>query len=241
MNNCPEWFHELAKRRLSLAATRVGLVLFDAGSRSVDVAGNPVYRGQVSLSQLEKLTCLTRRSVLNGLEELQDLAGLVRHAAVVRNLPWGYTIPVVQNAPPRGSVKSTPRRLPAAAVVKLGSAKSTPLSEEEDLSSSSTEGLLREAQKVHLQNQEGTVKALAALGADDPLEFLRKFPLEQVQAWVRWAQAQPPGKFKNLPGFIFRKLQEGKEPLPVKAAPDLAKGADPAEFTRGQYGHIYRY
>ena len=92
----PEWFLDLAQKHLSLAPIRVGLALFKAGTRAVDTSGNPIIHGAVSLSQLQRLTHLSRQAVINGLEDLEELAGLVRHPALRARAPWGYALPLVK-------------------------------------------------------------------------------------------------------------------------------------------------
>ncbi len=79
---------------------------------------------------------------------------------------------------------------------------------------------------------------LVELGVTDPQDFLGKFALERVSAWVKWVLAQPKGRHRNPAGFIFRKLEEGKAPPELVAG---TAGADPRQFTRGKYGHVYKY
>ncbi len=82
------------------------------------------------------------------------------------------------------------------------------------------------------QDQAELLADLTELGAGDPQDFLRKFASERVAAWVGWALAQPQGRLRNPAGYIFRKLEEGKEP----PKPDRVR-----QFTRGKYGHTYRH
>ena len=81
---------------------------------------------------------------------------------------------------------------------------------------------------------------LVELGVTDPQDFLGKFALERVSAWVKWVLAQPKGRHRNPAGLIFRKLQEGKDP-PALPGAGLDQGADPRQFTKGKYGHVYKY
>jgi len=78
---------------------------------------------------------------------------------------------------------------------------------------------------------EGLLSDLAELGATDPQEFLDKFPLEKVQAWVDWALRQPQGKLKNPAGLIYVRLEKNKD-APPEPNPER-------KFKRGKYGHIY--
>lgn len=74
---------------------------------------------------------------------------------------------------------------------------------------------------------------LTELGAGDPQDFLGKFALERVAAWVKWALAQPAGRLRNPAGYIFRKLEEGKDP-PTEPNPWR-------RIARGKYGHLVKH
>lgn len=248
----PEWFLALAQKHLSLAPIRVGLALFQAGTRTVDTGGNPIIHGQLSLSQLQRLTHLSRPAVINGLQDLEELAGLVRHESHRARAPWGYALPLVKIVDRDALVKiidqmeagtgkeSRPHGSSGEeeeGVGGGGEGGSTVLNNQDPPTPPPPRGLLGggltgEQSRPVTQDQAELLADLTELGVGDPQEFLEKFPRERVQAWVAWIQQQPQGRFKNPAGFIFRKLEEGKEP-PV---PDRVR-----QFTRGKYGHAYRH
>jgi len=224
----PEWFLALAQKHLSLAPIRVGLALFQAGTQTVDAGGNPIIRGQVSLSQLQKHTRLSRQAVLDGLEDLEELAGLVRHPGLRTGIPSGYALPLVRKVDQLQLPPGQDSRPPIVVGGDHNIDKSTTTTEvvkEVDHPSGA-------AATPSEPNQE-LLEELAELGSGSPEEFLANFPPERVSAWVQWALAQPQGRLRNPAGYIFRKLEEGKDP-PVETSMER-------KFTRGRYGHIYRH
>ena len=225
----PEWFLALAQKHLSLAPIRVGLALFQTGTRAVDRDGNPIVHGQVSLSQLQKLTRLSRQAVLDGLEDLEELAGLVRHPGLRTGVPSGYALPLVRKVDQPQIPPGQDSRPPLVVEGDLNIDKSTTMPvnnvDHPDVSPSGPGAAPSEP------NQE-LLEKLAELGSGDPKQFL-VFPLERVSAWVEWALAQPQGRLRNPAGYIFRQLEEDKD---VPAEPSMV-----SKFTRGRYGHVYRH
>lgn len=240
----PTWFLISCRRSLRPAAVRVGLALYETGSPTVDAAGNRVIHSQVSLTHLQQLTHLGRHAILDGLEQLEDCAGLVRHHPLGRRAAMGYTLPETR---PTGA-NFTPVKTPEATygAQRSGANFTPPLEEEEGISidlqniPSSTGGSGGGNKNAPAGAQQALLQALVALGADDPQLFLEQFPQELIQAWVDWAQSQPQGKLRNPAGFIYRKLQKGLPPA-VKPVYDPKKGADPRDFTRGKYGKLIKY
>ncbi|MBU2009679.1 MAG: hypothetical protein KJ624_07590, partial [Chloroflexi bacterium] len=219
-----------AQKHLSLAPIRVGLALFQAGTRTVDAGGNPIIRGQVSLSQLQKLTRLSRQAVLDGLEDLEELAGLVRHPGLRTGVPSGYALPLVRKVDQPQIPPGQDSRPPIVVGGGPDIDKSTTTTPVQNVDHPDDPPSGPDAAPSE-PNQE-LLDKLAELGSGDPQQFL-EFPLERVSAWVEWALAQPQGRLRNPAGYIFRKLEEGKDP---PAEPNLV-----ARMTRGKYGHVYRH
>ena len=241
----PDWFLVSARRSLRLSAVRVGLTLYELGHPGVDAGGNQVVEVKVSLTRLQQLTHLGRHGVIDGLEQLEDAAGLVRHPPQVPKTPTGYTLPkekmtgvntapVVSPGPTFGGIRTGVNTAPPILV-----------DEDEDLSldkesTSSSPGVVKGSVNSAPVDADALLEGLARLQATDPRAFLEQFPndLDRVRAWVEWALGRPKDGLKNPAGYIFRKLQAGKEPPEL---PDPSRGADPRDFTHGKYGHLVKY
>ena len=79
------------------------------------------------------------------------------------------------------------------------------------------------------------ISELAELGFDGAAAFVVRFEPERIRRAIARAKGHPPGKIKNLPGYI-RYLVKTPGPIP---GPEKPKG-DTDKYTNGKYGHMVR-
>ncbi len=242
----PEWFLALAQKELSLAATRVGLTIFHAGTRTVDNDGNPIMRCQLPLSRLATLTQLDEKGVLRGIAELESVAGLARHRPLRARAPAAYCLPVLTtgNLPlvkNQGTgkiplVKNQHSQVPCTgkmpALLEEGGGEEIPPIDNKGTPPPPPPPP-GAASLAKNQGWADLVEDLALIGVGDASLF-QQFPTEAVEEWAKWMLKQPQGRFRNPGGFIFRKLQEGKLP-PAEVNPFVRSAR------ASQYGHLYRH
>jgi len=79
------------------------------------------------------------------------------------------------------------------------------------------------------------ITELAELGFDGATAFVVRFEPERIKRAIARAKGHPPGKIKNLPGYIRFLV---KTPGPI---PDPEKPTDNRDkYTNGKYGHMVK-
>ena len=79
------------------------------------------------------------------------------------------------------------------------------------------------------------ITELAELGFDGAAAFVVRFEPERIRRAIARAKGHPPGKIKNLPGYI-RFLVKTPGPIPGPEKPR----DDKDRYTGGKYGHMVR-
>lgn len=79
------------------------------------------------------------------------------------------------------------------------------------------------------------ITELAELGFDGAAAFVLRYEGERIRRAIARAKGHPPGKIKNLPGYI-RYLVKTPGPIPGPEKPR----DDKDRYTGGKYGHMVR-
>jgi len=103
-----------------------------------------------------------------------------------------------------------------------------------EISSSSSSSPL--ALKTTYLNPPGDlITELAELGFDGSAAFIGRFGPERIRRAIARAKAHPPGKIKNLAGYIrYLVTTPGPIPEPEKPKDDREK------YISGRYGHMVK-
>jgi len=79
------------------------------------------------------------------------------------------------------------------------------------------------------------ISELAELGFDGAAAFVVRYEGERIRRAIARAKGHPPGRIKNIPGYIrFLVKTPGPIPGPEKARDDVDK------YTSGKYGHMVK-
>ena len=87
---------------------------------------------------------------------------------------------------------------------------------------------------MYLDPPDDLISELATLGFDGAAAFVVRFEHERVKRAIVRAKSHPPGKIKNMAGYI-RFLVTTPGPI---APPEKPKDDNFAKYRTGKYGHL---
>ena len=85
-------------------------------------------------------------------------------------------------------------------------------------------------------DSQNLIDELAQLGFDAAGDFAFKHEAARVRQAIARAKSHPPGKIKNIPGYI-RFLVTTPGPIPH---PEKPVKSDNAKYHTGRYGHMVK-
>lgn len=243
----PSWFFDRVMY-LSLSAVRVLCAVLHHGQQICNSDGHPVVYLHLSLSDFEKRSNLTRKSLLRGIAEARSLGLLVHFRALSPDKPAGYAVPLHhgESIPVTSSTHGV--SIPPQA---FSHGESIPLEENESIKEKEdcVDAVVDITQQQQLtgvkresEGEQGIGESipphlpemLSSIGELFPQALIEHYGAVQVSRALEIVEAASrKGRIKNKPGFLRSLLKSG--PLPEKVG---ARHAVPLSF--GKFDHIVR-